>query len=519
MASGFLVKKNQYYDSVFLMGVNARLSSVKGVQKTAVLMASEKNKEILRDFAIESPEFDAAQPNDLVIAVMAETDQLVEEVLSNVDRAFMVSEGAEKRKSVPTLEEALVQQPQANIVSISIPGEYAAREAHKALDAGLHVFIFSSNVTIEDELALKQKAVEKNLFVMGPDCGTSMIGGTGLGFTNVVRPGPIAVIGASGTGLQEFTSQVHHAGSGISHAIGIGTNDVTDKIGGLTAFSALKALEANEKTNVIAFVSKPVGLKMLEKFENKFKTCKKPIVCCFLGAKDLPDGHQHLKYTRTIDDAVLAALDFTEQETLPGRVLSLTEEDKSRIEQEKRKWDEKQKYLRGIFAGGTFCYQSQQILRDEGIAVYSDSPLEIKYKLEDPEKSMAHSIVDMGSEYFTIGKPHPMIDGFLRKQRIITESLDPEVAVIILDFILGYNASPDPVGDLVEVIEQAKHNALDRNAHLTFIASVCGTELDPQDMDLQIQLLEEQGVIVFTSNAKAALFCAELVSQQRGQNE
>ncbi len=517
MASGFIVKRNQYYDSVFLMGVNSRLSSIDGVRKTAVLMASEKNKELLQGFDIACPELDAAQPNDLVVAVMAETDQIVEDVLANVDHAFIAPEGKERRNSVPTLEDALAQQPQANIVSISIPGEYAAREAHKALDAGLHAFIFSSNVSLEDELALKQKAVENNLLVMGPDCGTSLIGGTGLGFTNVVRQGSIGAIGASGTGLQEFTSQIHHAGSGISHAIGIGTNDVSDKIGGLTAFTTLIALEANQATEVIAFVSKPVGPKMLEKFENKFKACKKPIVCCFLGAKELPPGHTNLVYTRTIDDAVIAALKYTDQNTLPVSVLSLTLEEKDRIEQEKGKWDKKQKYLRGIFAGGTFCYQSQQILKDEGIAVYSDSPLAPEYKLADPENSFSHSIVDMGSEYFTVGKPHPMIDGFLRKQRIKTESLDPQVAVIFLDFILGYNASPDPVGELIDAIEQAKRNAHARNAHLTFVASVCGTELDPQDMDLQIQLLEDQGVIVFTSNAKAARFCANLVSKERDQ--
>ena len=231
MASGFVIKKNQYYDSVYLMGVNARLSSVDGVQKTAVLMASEKNKQLLLDFGLDEHDLETAQANDLVIAIVAESKEVVDDALENVDSVLTRSDDDTTTKSLSTLEEALIQKPSANLVVISIPGEYAAREAHKAVDAGLHVFIFSSNVSIEDELALKQKAMEKNLLVMGPDCGTSIIGGVGFGFTNVVRRGSFGVVGAAGTGLQEFTSQIHNAGLGISHAIGIGTKDVSDKVG------------------------------------------------------------------------------------------------------------------------------------------------------------------------------------------------------------------------------------------------------------------------------------------------
>ena len=511
MPSGFVIKKKQYYDSVYLMGVNARLASAPGVQKTAVLMASEKNKQLLFDFGLEETQLDAAGANDLVIAIVADSQIVVDDVLLNADQVLRMSDHETTGKSISTFEEALIQKPAANLVSISIPGEYAAREAQKAIDAGLHVFIFSSNVSVEDELALKQKATERNLLVMGPDCGTSLLGGIGLGFTNVVRRGTIGVVGAAGTGLQEFTCQVHNLGLGISHAIGIGTNDVSDAIGGLTAFSGIKALEDDENTSVIAFVSKPLGSQMLHHFINRIKNCTKPVVCCFLGEDQLPEQSQTLKFTRTIDETVREAIKFTGGKALLGSMLKLTAEEKNWIETEQQFWSDQQKFLRGIFAGGTFCYQSQQILRDSGITAYSDSPLDPQYKLKDPDISMDHSIVDMGDEYYTIGKPHPMIDGFLRRKRIETESLDPEVAVIFLDFILGYNASPDPVGDLLDAIEQAKQSAEDRGAHLTFVASVCGTEDDPQDMNLQIQMLKEQGVIVFTSNAKAALFCAGLV--------
>lgn len=238
------------------------------------------------------------------------------------------------------------------------------------------------------------------------------------------------------------------------------------------------------------------------------------MVCCFLGEDRLPEDGENIKYTRTIDETVQKAINFAEGKIPQSRELSFTAEEKGWIETEQKQWRSKQKYLRGVFAGGTFCYQSQQILRDSGVVVHSNSPFDKKYLLEDPDRSINHSIVDLGDEFYTTGKPHPMIDGFLRSKRIQTESLDPEVAVIFLDFILGHNASADPVGELIEAIEGAQQTAKDRGDHLTFVASVCGTDDDPQDMNLQIQMLKEQGVIVFSSNAKAASFCAALVGNK-----
>jgi hypothetical protein len=123
----------------------------------------------------------------------------------------------------------------------------------------------------------------------------------------------------------------------------------------------------------------------------------------------------------------------------------------------------------------------------------------------------------MGDEYYTLGKPHPMIDGSLRRRRIRTESVDPEVAILFLDFILGYNASSDPVGELLDAIIQARQAAVNQGSHLTVIASFCGTEDDPQDLSLQAKLLKDQGAYVFNSNARAALFCAHLLTE-RGEH-
>jgi FdrA protein len=514
MATGFVIRKNQYYDSVFLMGVNKRLSDTAGVQQTAVLMGSENNKELLADIGIHDALIDAAQPNDLIVAVIADSQQIVDKVLGDLDLALQAMTQSAPVSVWRTFEDGLAQKPHANLVVVSIPGEYAAREARKAIEAGLNVFIFSSNVTIEEERALKRSASLKKLLVMGPDCGTSLIGGVGIGFANAVRQGAIGVIGASGTGLQEFTSQVHNAGLGISHAIGTGTHDVSDEIGGVTTFAALDALEADANTQVIAFVSKPPGKHVLARLLERLQKSQKPIVCCFLGADRMPTTSNRLHFAATIDEAVLQSIQVIGSKAARLE-LSLTPEELAWCEREQDEWSSEQKYLRGIFAGGTFCYQSQQILRDAGVEVYSNAPLDAGFTLDHPDQSRAHTLVDMGDEYYTLGKPHPMIDGSLRKERILAESLDPQVAVLFLDFILGYNASLDPVGELLDVIIQSKQAVKERGARLTVVASVCGTEDDPQDLNLQTGMLREQGVIVFNSNARAALFCAQLLEKSR----
>lgn len=514
MTSGFVIRKNQYFDSVFLMSVNRRISEVKGVQQTAVLMGSPANKQLLMDIDIHGGEIEATQPNDLIVAVIAETSAIVENVLGRLDEWLEgISESAPSL-STKTLDESLLQKPNANLAVISVPGEYAAREAEKALEAGLNVFLFSANVSIEDEMELKQFAAEQGLLVMGPDCGTSLIGGVGIGFANAVRRGPIGVIAGAGTGLQEFTSQVHNAGSGISHAIGTGSHDLSGKINGLTTLAALDALERDQQTRVIAIISKPPAASALATLLERIKTCKKPVVGCFLGVDPgRLNGKQNFKPARTIDDAVRISL-----VNLGGKMVipagGMTPEEVAEIRKVKKAWSPDQKYLRGILAGGTFCYQSQQILCEAGLPIHSNNPLDGKYRLADPDESIQHTIVDMGDDFYTIGKPHPMIDGTLRRRRILAESRNPQVAILYLDFILGYNASMDPVGELLDAILEAKRLSVQRGGSLTVVASVCGTETDPQDLDLQIKMLREAGGLVFRSNALASAALCELLRQE-----
>lgn len=509
---GVEIRKRQYYDSVFLMGVNQKLANLKGIKKTAVLMGSEKNKILLADMEVHDEGIDDAGPNDLIIAVVGVDKQAIDNALGMVDSILQGDDEQKGQAKYRTLGEGLERLPDANLAVFSIPGEYVPREAQKALDAGLNLFIFSSNVPLDEELKIKQSAKSKGLIVMGPDCGTSLIGGKGIGFANVVRKGEIGVIGASGTGLQEFTSQVHNAGFGISQAIGTGTNDVKDEIGGLTTLTAIDILEFDPNTKVIAFVSKPLGNLMLEKLTSRISECNKPVVCCFLGLdSNLKLQKESDRVVQLIDEAVSTSINILKP-GYPTMDIHLTPAEKGQCEKERKLWSKNQKYLRGVFAGGTFTYQSQQVLISQGLEVFSNAALDHNFDLINPDESQKHSIIDMGDEYYTLGRPHPMISGALRKERINKESHDPEMAILFIDFILGFNASMDPVGELIDSIISAQNQMKSQGGHLTVVASICGTDQDPQDMAMQKSLLEQQGVYVFSSNARAALFCAKLLN-------
>lgn len=513
MASGIVVFRNQYYDSVFLMRLAKNLSDEPGVEQAAALMATERNKALFAEIGIIGSEIQSATANDLVVGLVAADQAQVVQLLSEVDeRLHRTSEG-EVQTSFTTLDSAVDAQPDINLAVISVPGQYAAREAQKALEKGLHVFVFSDNVPVEQEVEIKQFAQEKGLLVMGPDCGTSILGGTGIGFANVVRRGPVGVVGASGTGIQEFTSMIHQAGSGVSHAIGTGSHDLSDQVGGITTLMGLKVLQADPNTKVIAIVSKPAELKTLSAILQQIHAHPKPVVACFLGLQQtLETAGSNFHQVRTLDEAVNVSLSLIHH-SLPAHQVRQIPSDF--LQKEAKAWLPQQCYLRGLFAGGTFCYQAQQVLQDAGIQTYSNAPLDKRYWLSDPKTSVENSLVDMGDDQFTQGKPHPMIDATQRAKRIREEAKDPEVAVLLLDIILGYVSSPDPAGDLEKAIRVAKQTAADRGGHLTVVASICGTDQDPQSYARQKSILENAGAIVFPSNAQAAQFCADLIGSRR----
>jgi FdrA protein len=448
-----------------------------------------------------------------MVGVVAESEEIVRDILERLDQWMRRDQAIGIETRSRTLDATLAIQPASNLVTISVPGHYAGREARQALERGLNVFLFSSNVSVEDELALKRYAYSRGLILMGPDCGTSIVSGIGLGFSNVVRRGPIGMVGAAGTGLQEFTTLVHRWGSGISHAIGTGSRDVSDAIGGISALSVLDALERDVATKLIAIVSKPPGPKTRACIVERISACRKPVVTCFLGVREeLPGANVRFRVARTLDEAARLAVQIVTGKT-PASTDTLSSVE-SLVRTAQANLQRRQKYVRGLFAGGTFCYQAQQVLQGLGIRVHSNSPLKDNVPLDNPQQSAEHTRVDMGAEFFTDGRAHPMIDASLRRERILAEANDPSVAVLLLDFILGYNASTDPAGDLVNAIAEARARVHARGNSLPVVASVCGTEGDPQSLKRQIQLLEQTGVLVMTSSAQAAELAGRLVLAQ-----
>jgi succinyl-CoA synthetase alpha subunit len=457
----------------------------------------------------------SAGPNDLVVAIRSEDAVLVERLLSELDVYLTQSAGNTPTSIYRSIEAATAAYPLANLAIISIPGEYAGREARKALELGQHVFLFSNNVPVEEEVQLKQFARERRRLVMGPDCGTSLIGGVGIGFANRVRSGPVGVVGASGTGIQEFTSLVHLAGSGISHAIGTGTHDLSDEVGGITTCMGLDSLENDPETEIIAIISKPAGAETLRRLEARIQASAKPVVGCLLGLRRPINGGPNFHPARTIDEAVAAALGCLRRKEV-GAIPRTLPTETAQGEREFRERLPEQRYLRGLFAGGTLCFQAQQVLQDAGLPVYSNAPLDRRYRLENPERSLEHSIIDLGDDYFTNGRPHPMIDASERRKRILREAEDPETAILLLDFILGEISSPDPVGALIGAIRQAREIVTKRGGSLPVVASICGTDLDPQGLDRQAAMLRAAGVCVFASSAYAAAFCRDLLLNSGG---
>ncbi len=516
MCTGMVIRKNEYHDSVFLMRAAARISEQEGILQAVLFMGTEKNKALLAGIGFPVGELAEATPSDLILAVKASNRQSLAGVLENLDGWLKAEPSQGNAPAVRNLDEALTRQPLANLAVISVPGAYAAREAEKALERSLNVFMFSDNVPVESERSLKQYASERGLIVMGPDCGTAIIGGIGIGFANVVRRGPIGVIGASGTGLQEFTTLVHRAGSGISHAIGIGSRDLSDQVGGISLLSALDALESDQSTKTIALLSKPPGPLTLANLIPRILQCPKPMVLCFLGRKKEPaPGDSPYQLTDTLDEAAALAV-----QNVTGQFPTGFESNVTRFaalaSRELTAMNPSQRYVRGLFAGGTFCYQAQRLFLDAGLAAYSNAPVAENRKLPDPQKSQEHSLIDLGADEFTAGRPHPMMDSRLRRERILAESQDPEMAVLLLDFLLGFNSSADPAGELAPAIAAAKGEVKKRGGFLSVVASLCGTNEDPQGLDRQVARLEEAGVVILPSSAQAARFAALVAVHAKG---
>jgi len=507
------ILSGEYLDSITLMVVTEELNKTKGVIESSVVMGSRENKAILQNSGLMLPEFKDTTDNDLLVCIKAETEKVVKDILDNIQsifKKFRNNDESAEDYSPKSFDGAIKLMPEANLSLISVAGKYASREAMKALKSGLHVMIFSDNVSIEDELKLKQYAASKGLLVMGPDCGTAIINGAPLAFANVVNRGNIGIVAASGTGLQEISCIISNKGAGISQAIGTGGRDVKKEIGGIMFLQALQALNEDKETEVIVLVSKPPHEDVLKKIAAEISKIKKPVVAIFIGASAEVIKASGAIPASTLEETALIAAALSKGKKIEDIKPELEKAEvaiktlASNLLKNKKKM---QKYLRGLFSGGTLCDETQLIFKEHIGYVYSNTPLNKDFKLKDTWKSKENTVLDMGDDEFTVGRPHPMIDYSLRNKKIIEEASDPEVTVILLDVVLGYGSNLHPADELVPAIKKAKEISPD----VTILCSITGTENDPQNREDVKKQLENAGALVWNSNAAASKLVAYMI--------
>ncbi len=433
------VRRGFYADSVALMRIAQELQ--KNGVTASLMIGSPSNKALLKESGLLTKDGEGARPDDLIIAVKGGKAEAA------LDRAEqLLSSGASPSSSLPASIEG------ANLALISVPGEFAAAEARRALERGLNVLMFSDNVPLADEVALKDLAIAKGLLMMGPDCGTALIAGVPLAFANAVPRGGVGIVSASGTGLQEVSCLLARGGQGVSHGIGVGGRDLSREVGGRMTLAALDALEADPATKRIIVVSKPPAPSVAKKIRERAKRSKKPVTLCLLGAKD--------SAVRTLE----AAAGFKPEKDLKVK------KSKGRIA--------------GLFCGGTLCAEADIVLRDAGVP------------------AGRFDLTDLGDDEFTRGRPHPMIEPGLRNEHIARALKDKSVGVILLDVVIGYGAHADPAGLIAAAVKGSKK---------LVVASVTGTEGDPQVYSKQVKILKRAGVIVAGSNAQAARLSASAI--------
>lgn len=481
------VRPGAYYDSVILMQLQRGLAALPGVQDAGVVMATAANKEVLRQSDLLAHEAQAAGADDLVIAVRAADPTAAEAALAAVDGLLARKASTAGDFHPRSLETSVQMAPDARWVLVSVPGRYAAETARSALTLGRNVFLYSDNVSLEEEIALKREAAGRGLLVMGPDCGTAIVNGVGLGFANTVRRGPIGLVGASGTGLQLVTARIHQLGGGISHALGTGGRDLSAAVGGVTALQALDLLRRDPLTRVIVLVSKPPATRVAEELVATARASGKPVVIDFIGYRPQEQPAGNVYFVPTLDAAAELAVKLA---TLDTELAAQTEQSP---------FAPGQRWLRGVFSGGTLAYEAQLLLRDYVPTAYSNAPLDKAYLLPNATISRDHTIIDLGEDEFTVGRLHPMLDNDLRIKRILQEASDPAVAVLLLDVVLGHGAHPDPASELAPALAQARRLAADAGRHLEIVALVVGTDGDPQQLEVQIEQLNAAGAWVETS--------------------
>lgn len=488
-----IIKNNTYYDSVTLMLVTSEITKIAGVGGASVCMGTELNKEMLVASGLSNPDTENATVNDLIIAFETTDSSVKDDVLKAVDELLKKknhrsgSDGA--TVAVPiSLRTGLSEEPDTNIAIISVAGRYAFIEAQKALLSGLNVMLFSDNVSLEEEKILKTYAIKKGLLMMGPDCGTSIINNKGLCFANKIRKGKIGIVGATGTGIQEVTVLIDKFGGGITQAIGVGGRDLSNEIGGIMMLDVIESLENDEETEIILLLSKKPSQSVASRIISAAENCSKPVVISFMGYNEGVTNSKNVFFVPTLEEAAMKVLELT------GIKPDMEIENLSYSENLANKISQEQKYVKGLFCGGTLCSEAEYVFN----------------KALDETLTKGHKFLDLGDDKYTVGKPHPMIDPTIRNKKIVEEAKNKETAAIILDFVIGYGAHDDPASVALKSIQEAK--AISPN--MVIIAYVCGTEKDFQGLQKQKDILKSAGVIIADSNAQAARIAAEVIRRK-----
>lgn len=466
------------------MQISRAVNGTPGVSAGLVAMATPLNLDLAADMGFTPPP--DATPNDMLVAVAAVDDDAVRTALARLDAEMNAAAApAEGTPAVaPRTVGSAVRRLKANLTLVSTPGRYAFADAMDALNAGTSVMVFSDNVPIAEEIRLKDAAARYGLLAMGPDCGTTVIGGVGLGFANVVRPGPVGLVAASGTGAQHVMGLLDAAGVGVSHVLGVGGRDLSTAVAGRSTLAALDALDADQATELIVVISKPPAADVATRVREHAAHLSTPVVFALLG-----EGQPDLT---EVTAGVLRRLNTPVPSPWPTWLPPTPAV--------RTGWA-----IRGLFSGGTLCDEAMLIVSTALGPVRSNIPLRPDWSLTTDLTADGHTMIDFGDDTLTRGRPHPMIDVGQRLDRLAVEAADPECGVVLLDVVLGHGSHPDPAAELAPVIAKAD---------VPVVVSLIGTANDPQVLERQASLLCAAGATVFASNADAARYAVQLVTSE-----
>ncbi len=484
------VRPGAYADSVTLLQVSKDVAAVPGVENAQVAMATPLNLDVLASMGFELP---ATTPNDMVVALKLAADGDLDAALAAVEAALgrkTRSTGQTEQEPHRTTGAAMTDSEDADLALVSVPGEHAFVEAMDALDLGRDVMVFSDNVPVDQEVQLKQRAAEQGSLVMGPDCGTAVVGGVGLGFANSTRPGPVGIVAASGTGCQQLMCLLDAAGVGVTAALGVGGRDLSSEVGGLSTREAMRRLDEDPSVELVLVVSKPPAADVAAELDSYASSLGTPVRFALLG-----EGQPDLTEAA---EGVLEALGVQRPEWQSwgvGSARPTTGE-----------------HLRGLFVGGTLCKESLLLATAALGPVHSNIPLTPDLALGTDLVAGGHTMVDFGDDALTAGRAHPMIDPTLRLENLAAVAADPSTAVVLLDVVLGHGAEPDPAAALAPAIREARQRA---GRDLPVVVACVGTEDDPQQLSRQASALAEAGAEVFLSNAQATRRAIELTGGTR----